>query len=56
VYWQQTSQGKGNCTKHPWYRDKYSEDATTNRCEDYRDKHAGFQPISATIKELLKGG
>jgi len=45
-YWYTTLQWKGNCLKHPWERDKYSEDALVNGCPDYEDKLAKYKTTS----------
>ena len=37
-HWQSTRPWKGNCAKHPWARDKYSEDATCDQCPDYQER------------------
>lgn len=42
-YWQPTQQWRGNCRKHPWEQDKYSDVATVYGCKDYVDKHAKYQ-------------
>jgi len=34
---------KGNCWKHPWEKDKYSQEATVGDCPDYVDKHARYK-------------
>lgn len=49
IHWQTTSGWKGNCTKHPWPKDKYSQDASPNtmECIDYEDK----QIKVTTLKE-----
>jgi hypothetical protein len=49
IQWYYTSQWKGNCARHPWYKDKYSEDATADGCEDYIDKR-----LAESAKEALK--
>lgn len=38
--WHTTSQWKGNCKKHPWEKDKWSETASpvTSGCQDYTPK------------------
>lgn len=40
AHWASTYRWQGNCGKHPWPRDKYSEDATANGCPHYEDKYA----------------
>jgi len=36
--WHTTKQWRGNCWKHPWERDKYSETASVPDCRDYTPK------------------
>jgi small-conductance mechanosensitive channel len=47
IEWRDTQQWKGNCNKHPWEHDRYSQDATATGCEDYLDKYAKYQAASA---------
>jgi hypothetical protein len=58
VYWHSTRQWKGNCKKHPWPKDRYSEDAHVINCPDYTSKsnlaETDFVPISSIIKAVLK--
>ena len=45
-YWFTTSDmqvWKGNCKKHPFEKDKYSEDASVPECPDYVDKYNKYQ-------------
>ena len=41
--WVSTSIWKGKCPKHPERGIRYSQDATTNGCPDYSDKHAKYE-------------
>lgn len=43
IHWRATLQWKGNCLKHPWEKDKWSETASANGCPDYKDKYAKYQ-------------
>lgn len=45
--WRDTYPWKGNCNKHPWKNDKYSEDASANGCEDYVDRYTKYQMASS---------
>lgn len=40
IYWETTSNWRGNCGKHPWEDDKYSQDASPNTmgCRDYTER------------------
>jgi len=37
---------KGNCWKHPWQKDKYSQEASVPDCPDYADKFEKYQVAS----------
>lgn len=38
TWWTYTGDFKGNCQKHPWDHDKYSQDADAESCPHYQDK------------------
>ena len=42
-YWRTTAQWRGNCQLHPSEKDRWSEDASANRCPDYVDKYAKYK-------------
>lgn len=52
--WKRTVLWKGNCKKHPWKKDRYSEDAEPNQdCKgkDYVDKYAKYQKEESCCKQ-----
>jgi hypothetical protein len=50
AHWASTYRWQGNCSKHPWPRDKFSEDATANGCGDYEDKQVQYRVAARTSK------
>ena len=48
--WYTTSQWMGNCKKHPWEKDRYSQDASAYGCPDYVDKSIKYQVASKGVK------
>ena len=42
-HWHTTRAWRGNCRKHPWSEDRYSQDATAGDCPDYVDRYAKYQ-------------
>lgn len=46
VEWRDTAAWRGNCNKHPWEHNRYSQDAVANGCEDYVDKYAKYKVAS----------
>jgi len=42
-HWETTAQWRGNCRKHPWEKDRWSEDASAEGCRDYVDKLAKYK-------------
>jgi hypothetical protein len=48
--WRSTYAPKGNCNKHPWEHDRYSQDASANGCEDYVDKYKQYEGFQCLDK------
>jgi hypothetical protein len=45
-HWRDTLQWRGNCSRHPWEHDKYSEEAEPEQnCngKDFMDKYIKYQ-------------
>jgi hypothetical protein len=38
VHWRWTSAHRGNCKKHRWPKDQWSQSATAGSCKDYKPK------------------
>lgn len=58
IQWHTTRAWKGNCWKHPWKKDKYSQEASTGDCPDYVDKYAkddSSHPYCRDAIALVKG-
>jgi hypothetical protein len=47
IQWRDTQRWKGNCNKHPWEHDRYSQDATATGCEDYANRYAEYKTVLA---------
>ncbi len=46
-HWYSTFVWRGNCNKHQWIKDKYSQDAEPGDCRDYVDKYEKYKLASA---------
>ena len=42
-HWHTTRVWKGNCRKHPWDKNKYSQEARVSGCPDYVDKYTKYK-------------
>jgi len=49
--WHTTKQWRGNCWKHPWERDKWSETASVPECRDFVDKYAKYQTVRQEVQK-----
>ena len=52
--WHTTSQWQGNCIKHPWENDKWSQGTTTGGCTDYYDKYEKYRIAQKEKHESIK--
>ena len=51
--WYTTSPWMGNCRKHPWEKDRYSQDASAYGCPDYVDKSEKYKFLAEDFRSAM---